>query len=156
MNQREAQEHFGVRSTSTWALWVDRGMPRTPRGRGFTYDPDAIAKWLAANPQPTVGGDIATEELYKRERALKTAAQRELEELKLAEERGELLRRDEVEANQREAVTYTRARLLDLPASLAATLADEHTPGGCEAILTKAIHDVLREFAGRSGDAASG
>ena len=129
---------FGVGSTATWAKWVDRGLPRSPRGRGYSYDPDEIRAGLEANPQPGHGGDRydmddadgdldATEaqDLYRRERALKTAAERELRELKLAEERGELVRSSEVDAEWRRAALLIRTQVMQVADKVAPYVTSE-------------------------------
>lgn len=146
---------FGVGSAATWQKWVDQGLPRVPRGRGYSYDADEIRAWLEANPQPGHGGDREdldldageAQDLYRRERALKTAAERELRELNLARERGELVRAADVHAEWTRAALAIRARFAELGATLAAPLAEATTEQEAEEIVDGAIRAALDELA---------
>lgn len=145
MNQREAMERFGVKSTSTWADLVRAGLPRSPRGRGYTYDEDELAAWFAERDDDPVDADV--QELYRRERAKKTKAERELRELKLAEERGELVRSDQVTKTWSEHIVRARARLLRLPAELAAPAFAASTELEVEELLRAGVRAALEELA---------
>jgi len=155
LNQAEAMEVFGVRSRATWAKWVKGGLPRRPQGRGFSYDEDEVRAWLdeTGTKLGTQGGDTTggmfedTQALYEKERALKTAAERELRELKLAEERGELVRAADVEAEWARAATLIRSRVMEIaPKVLQSVLAAEG-PLETEAAIRAGCRQALEALA---------
>lgn len=146
MNQREAMEHLGVKSTSTWAAYLREGLPRTPRGRGFTYDAAALDAWKADRDGDD---DIPQDykEMFTRARAEKTAAEAQLRELKLAEERGELVRAADVKATWASETVRARGRMLQVPAEVAAACFAAESEREVEEILRAAIRAGLKELA---------
>lgn len=149
-----------VRSAIT--NYAKRGMPRDTSTRPHGYDPDECKAWIRANIRKK-GGDqyglpdeieeepdldsAQAQELYRRERALKTKAERELRDLKLAEERGELVRADEVEKTWSAALVRLRGRLLRLPAELAAPAFGCATELEVEEHLRAGVRAALEELA---------
>lgn len=81
------------------------------------------------------------------ERARLVRAQADVEELKLAELRGELIRMQVVRAGLAVVFATTRDRLMQLPARLAQTLASEADQGKVHTLLTDEIHHALSQLA---------
>lgn len=85
------------------------------------------------------------------ERARLLAAQASREELRLAEDRGALIRLDVVRAGLASLLATTRDRLMQLPARLAQELASEADTVKVHALLSGEIHHALSDLA--SGEA---
>lgn len=71
---------------------------------------------------------------------------RETKELKLAELRGELVRKDVVQKTMEKIVGAFKSRVLALPKRLAPLLVARSQVVEIEALLEKEVHDALREL----------
>lgn len=83
---------------------------------------------------------------FQAERARLTRAQADLAEATLAQRRGELLDRGDVDAAVCAAFARVRARLLTVPSKTAAECAAEGQPAACAEIVRQAIFDALTEL----------
>lgn len=81
------------------------------------------------------------------ERARLLAAQASREELRLAEDRGELIRVNVVKAGLASLLVSTRDRLMQMPARLAQTLASEADTNAVHNALADEIHAALTQLA---------
>ena len=81
-------------------------------------------------------------------RTRKTAAEAELAELELEEQRGNLIRVDDAALQVAKVLERVRARLVAMPGTLGPRLAGLETATACEAIVARAIHDTLTELSG--------
>lgn len=84
---------------------------------------------------------------YWHSRGRRERAQAELAELKLAEQRGELVRAAAVESAHGRRVSGLREALLQIPARLAAVLAAESDQARCHDVLQAELHQVLEQVA---------
>lgn len=112
--QRAVAAHLGV-SVRTVQYWIREGMPVRPDGK---YDLEAISEWkiqrMAENTKPK---DPQDPEVRYRTAKAKTA------EIQLAKLMGELLPREEVEAQWLNVLMALKKNMLALPKSLAPRLA---------------------------------
>ena len=124
-----------------------------------TIDPDeADAMWEAnsktsvATPQTsaarpkTQAATDARQADYHEERALHEAAKRELAELRLAEERGELVRRASLRRAIFDAAREVRNRLLSIPARVAPLVAGESDIVACQKLIGDEIQEALEDL----------
>lgn len=81
------------------------------------------------------------------ERARLVRAQADVEELRLAELKGELIRVSVVKAGMAVVFATTRDRLMQLPARLAQTFASEGDAAKVHTLLADEIHHALAELA---------
>ena len=137
---------LGVRTARIGELVRAGHIPKAARGRFDLAEavPAAVA-YFKANPvgRPPKGGD-STDPANR----LK-AAQAEREELRLARDRGELLDAAEVRAEWTGIVTDLRARLLGVPARVAAAVgAEAATAAALEEEMRRALADVAEEVGG--------
>lgn len=148
MNQSEAMAAFGVKSRKIWSRWVNDGLPRRqrPHSNGYEYDLDEIKAWLDSR-QTALTDAQDFDAMLLEERARKTAAERELRELKLAEERGELVRAADVNRTWGEAAVRIRACLMRLPAECAAEVYGCASEREVEERLLAAVRAALEELA---------
>lgn len=82
---------------------------------------------------------------YWTSRARREEAEAELAELKLAEQRGELVRAADVRAAYAKLAAGLRESLLQIPARLAAVLAAESDQAKCHDALQLELHQVLAQ-----------
>jgi len=127
-------------SDKTLGDWIARGMPVRPDG---TFDFVEVARWriheaIDAASRKQKGSD--GEDRYRKAKA-------EIEEMKLASMRGELVPRDDVEAANVAKVLAVKRALLALPKQLAPALAGREARE-IQAYLTTRIEDVVARFSG--------
>lgn len=175
--QTESMDAIAVRfkvSKAAVSKWRKAGCPARQQGRRFFFDPLEVAAWRERHRRGeghggrrartqgrgtgTAGGNGAADLKQQLDLAdlRKKLAAAEKAELELAERRGELVRRDEVEASQATRVAYARAVLMGEPAGLAPDLVDlvhrcktkEKAIAKVEAALLKSRNRALRELAG--------
>lgn len=152
INKAELARAFGV-STTAIDNWLSRGCPYVAApdrpGKAYRFNLAAVVAWRIerlTETAATAGGDVDLAEA-KRRRAV---AEAELAELDLAERRGDLLARDDVDAAMTGAFARVRARMLALPSAVAAAAADEAEPGRVQALLADAVHEALAELSATS------
>jgi phage terminase Nu1 subunit (DNA packaging protein) len=80
-------------------------------------------------------------------RARREAAEAAMAEMRLAEQRGELIRADAVRHALAPVFTQTRDSLMQLPARMAQQLAAEGDPKAVQDLLGREIHHVLTQLA---------
>lgn len=158
VNKAELARAFGV-STTAIDNWLSRGCPYVAApdrpGKAYRFNLAAVVAWRIermTETAATAGGDVDLAEA-KRRRAV---AEAELSELDLAERRGDLLAREDVDAAMTGAFARVRARLLALPSAVAAAAADETEPGTVERLLSAAIYEALQELAGTTPESLMG
>jgi len=141
---------------------VHEGLPKKKRGK---YDKDECAGWYVRYLQALVernaiideGGKIFATE--KAERLRQITADADLTEIKLARERGQLVRVDEVEKEMSDLVLTTKARVLAVAPRVAPDLVGENSRVMIQARIEKALKEALiqleRVETGRTEDSES-
>jgi phage terminase Nu1 subunit (DNA packaging protein) len=152
VNRAHLAAVFGVARTTVDA-WVAAGCPvvKRPAKRGDAYQfaAPAVHAWPveravhAAAGGEAGAGDTAA---LTAERARLARLQGDAQEMKNAEQRGELLPRDEVTAAVVAAFTRVRARLLALPTRAAPLVASKRSLPEIKALLTELVYEALREL----------
>lgn len=161
LTQAAYARHRGVSPAAvTYALQAGR-IRKLPDG---TIDPaDADAMWEAntKTPQNTAQTAAALPKappsdapVYNDERALHERVKRELAEVKLAEERGRLLDRDDVRSGIVSAFRAIRDRVRALPSRLAQQLAGESDAGRILVLLRTEIDQALTDALSVADDVA--
>lgn len=142
---------------------VQEGLPKKLRGK---YDQDECTGWYIRYLQALVekkivmdeGGKIFANERQERLRQL--TADADLTEIKLARERGQLVRIDEVEKEMSDLVLTTKARVLAVAPRVAPDLVGENSRVMIQARIEKALKDALvqleRVETGRSEETDAG
>ena len=123
------------------AQWARNTRPRAGS------EPAAGTSPLAAAPERE---DEDSSGGYWASKARREAAEADLAELKLAEQRGELVRAADVRAAHARRLAGLREALLQIPARLAAVLAAEVSQAACHDKLQAEIHAVLASVSGHS------
>jgi len=123
------QRNTRVRMGSMPALDVAAGRPRVPDGNAPRADADA-------------DGDNS----YWAAKSRREKADAEMAELKLAEQRGDMVRSADVRAGQAKRLAALRESLLQLPARLAPVLAVESDPARCHDALQAELRAVLEQM----------
>lgn len=101
----------------------------------------------AAAPDSSAGDDTAEHVTsYHVAKTLREIAEARLAELKLAEQRGELVRVAEVEASLAAKVAALREGFLQMPARLAPIMAAESDQARCHDILQAELRQVLEQM----------
>jgi phage terminase Nu1 subunit (DNA packaging protein) len=95
----------------------------------------------AAAAAASSGGDDDGQ--YWQSRARREAAEANLAELKLAEQRGQLVRAADVRASYAKRAAGLREALLQIPSRLAAVMAAETDQAKCHDLLQDELHGVL-------------
>ena len=141
---------------------VQEGLPKKLRGK---YDQDECTGWYIRYLQALVerkaivdeGGQIFATE--KAERLRQIRADADLTEIKLARERGQLVRVDEVEKEMSDLVLTTKARVLAVAPRVAPDLVGENSRVMIQARIEKALKEALvqleRVETGRSEETES-
>lgn len=144
----EIAQALGV-SVSQVSLDKKRGMPVT--------SVEAARQWRAENVGPRIkpehnGGDGspargANAQDYWESRARREAAEAELAELKVEEQRGTLVKAADVRAAHAKRLAGLREAMLQIPARLSAVLAAESDQARCHDVLMAEVHTVLQQVA---------
>jgi phage terminase Nu1 subunit (DNA packaging protein) len=109
--QREVAEAFGV-AEGTITTWRNRGAPPPVDG---VWDLVAVAKWREEQSRPASVEDESSKQRLERAKA-------EMAEIELAQRRGELISRAEVDNHNLQRIVSLRNALLALPRQLAPKL----------------------------------
>lgn len=134
--QAEVAKAFGVKKR-TIEYWVENGMPRQEDG---TYSLLDIAGWRATpKEEPKPKEDDEWQNKYREYKA-------RLAELNLAEKRGELISREEVDAANVAKVLAVKRALLAIPKQIAPSLAGREARE-IQARLTARLEEVIARFA---------
>lgn len=120
-------------------LAKDGIIPKSDRGR---WPLEAIAAFVAYVQADARRGPAD----YALERARLTRAQADVAELGLAERRGDLLAREDVDAAVGAAFARVRSRLLAVPSKCAAEAAQSGDPLEAEGVIRAAVYDALTEL----------
>lgn len=142
-------------------LGCDPALVTRYRRRGMPMDSvDAALAWKRMHVRPRIGGDQAGGSAphgpptppandepdsggYWASRARREQAEADLAELKLAEQRGELVRTADVRASHARRLASLRESLLQIPPRLAAVLAAEADQAKVHDALAAEIHAAL-------------
>ncbi len=116
---------------------------------------NVIRDRVGPGDEPT-GGDVEDEMPYptaqpisfQEVRSRREAAEASLAELKLAEQRGELIRVDAVRHALAKVCAETRDNILQVPDRLSAVLAAETDQARVHGLLTSELHQVLEKLTG--------
>jgi Zn-dependent protease with chaperone function len=152
------------------ALGVDPSWVTRYKAKGLpTHSVEAAQAWRRENVRPRVNPAVAGDGAggrvppappaaaaagggrgdgdgdYWKSRARREEAEAELAELKLSEQRGELVRAADVRAAYAKKAAALREALLQIPARLAAVLAAETDHSKCHDTLQLELHQVLAQ-----------
>jgi phage terminase Nu1 subunit (DNA packaging protein) len=116
-----------------------RGMPRLADG---TFDPDAVLEWY----QEYKSGGMKSSSLVKADTRLRMA-QAGIQELKLAQARGEYFPAHIVRTAWERAVASCRSRLLSIPGKLAPQIVSCNSIAEVNDAIKKAVCEALDELA---------
>jgi len=130
-----------VEAARAWRQQNRRARVAPPPRPGSAAMPEgAVAAGPAVPVDPKDGdGD------YWTSRARREAAEAELAELKLAEQRGELVRVADVRSVHAKRVAGLREAMLQIPSRLSAVLAAESNQARCHDVLQQELHAVLQQ-----------
>ena len=128
---------------------VEAGMPRASHGK---YDLHLCFRWYIRFLQGAVRkrslfSEEAGEKSLTQEKIRLLSAEADLKEIELAKQRGQLVAVDDVEKEVTELVLTTKARLMAIPARLAAEVIGETTRVSVQVKIEKHIKEVLRGLA---------
>ena len=113
---------------------------KSARGR---YPLEAVTAFIRFLEADTARGPAD----LQAERARLTRAQADLAEATLAQRRGELLAREDVDAAMIATLGRVRSRLLAVPSKCAAEAAHSGDPREAEGVIKQAVYDALAELA---------
>ena len=128
---------------------VQEGMPREARGQ---YDPIKCAAWYIRYLQRAIERKAmpmfeegSAGERAARLRILRTQA--DLKEIKVAEQRSQLVATRDADASLADLVSTTERRIMAIPAQLAPELVGETSRTLIQAKIQKACNEALRDLA---------
>jgi phage terminase Nu1 subunit (DNA packaging protein) len=139
--KKGAAEFFGV-SVQALDGWFTAGCPvleREEQGRIKTLDLSAMAQWRIGRAE----GASA----YEVERTRLTKAQADKTELEVQELRGILVRVPAAAEHWRGMIARARAKLLALPARVAAAIAPPEKVAACQDLTQGLVYEALAELA---------
>lgn len=135
--------------------WAANSRARAPSSQAAaaaaSARPDGGSRLAAVTPDPGdpgVGGMFETPDDYGVSRARREAAEAELAELRLAEQRGNLIQVKAVETVLSTALAGMREHLLQVSSRLAPLLANESDGFKVQALLDTEINQALQQLAG--------
>jgi hypothetical protein len=155
-SKKAVGEHFG-KTKRTIINWAKRGMPESPEG----YDLIEIERW--AIREGLIPGKVKDDredngDSRKNDRAFyETKIKRiesELKEMKLKEARGDLLKKEDIEAQNVAKIVMLKQVLLSIPRGLAPLLVGLDARE-IEAKIMEKILESCSQFAGEKDDARS-
>ena len=120
-------------------LAADGIIPKAARGR---YPLEAVTAFIRFLEADTARGPAD----LQAERARLTRAQADLAEATLAQRRGALLAREDVDAAMIATLGRVRSRLLAVPSKCAAEAAHSGDPREAEGVIKAAVYDALAEL----------
>jgi phage terminase Nu1 subunit (DNA packaging protein) len=146
VTKSELAEILGV-SERTLSTWQQEGLPiENQQHQGNTYHTVKVIDWLKqhhANRLTESNGEILDLEA---EKARLTKAQADAAELKLAEQKRQLLDANEVQAVWENNIMACRAKLLSLPSKIAPVVANETSTPIIESTIRDALYEALDEL----------
>lgn len=156
VNMTELAEIFGV-SQPTVRTWTNQGCPalqRGAKGRQWEFDTEEVAEWRQSRALEAVQGDLANME-YEEARRREMVARASMQELDLAQRRGELVEIEEVARVVGEEYARARANLRAVPSSVAAMVPPEMR-AEVQARTQDGIDQALEELSSYAGDPNDG
>lgn len=142
---RETAKHFNV-SIRTINFWVQDGCPRSEEG----LDLEAVAAWKdARNAKNGTPDPDKIQDLKERVRWRKAKA--DLAEMEREEKRGNLIDKNEVITDRITRIITVKQSLLSIPRM--APRLEGLTPREIESALKLKIHEIIREFSGKTEQA---
>lgn len=139
------------------ALQIDPAMVTRYKARGMPmHSIEAARAWKSRHVRPRVNprACAAAEESqasipdYQLSKAVREAAEAQMAQLKLAEQKGEVIRVDAVRARLANILSSTRDSLLQIPARLAPVLAAESDAARVHDLLQAELHQALARLCG--------
>lgn len=126
---------------------VSEGLPREARGR---YDLDRVLDWYIQKLERQIAGESDEEGSigYNKERARDRAASADMKELRLAQDRRELVSIADAEKAMTDLVVSTKAKILAVPARISLNLVGAD-PTTIRESLEKELLGALAELAKR-------
>jgi hypothetical protein len=136
--QAEAARRYGVHRSIINRLVSSGALESDARGRPYL---DACARRWGDRERPT--DDADNRDAFDRARARKMNAEASLAELKLEEERGNLVRMDEIVRVNTAAFASIRQAVMIIPDRICMTVAAESDPDECRRIMDRAVRKAL-------------
>lgn len=151
LNQQEVAERLGVSPRHVRRLH-DEGMPREPDMR---YRWDAVLSWYVDRKQQEeverVAGGQGVE--YDEARTRREFARARMAEIELQKEEGRIVTREAHDQAHGEMLDVLRTNLLNMPGRWATDLTGHDSPRQVEAILRRAVGELLDHLSGPVADA---
>lgn len=138
LSTAELADLLGVSARTVQTLAKEQVIPKAERGR---FPLAAVTAYCTFIREDARRGPAD----FQEERARLTRARADVAEIELAQRRGELLRREDVDAAMIGAFSRVRARLLAIP-SKAAPLVAMTDVNAADATLRKEINSALKEL----------
>lgn len=145
VNQRDAAERLGLTTRQVKNL-ADLGMPTVSAGGKLTYPFPECLKWYVEY-KVTSAVNACTPGDFEEAKTRKMAAEAELAEMELAQQRGDLVAVVDVGARVAGVLERVRARLVVIPGKLAPRLVGVETAMEARGVLEVAVGEVLAELA---------
>lgn len=149
VTKAELSEILGL-SLPTIESMVRRGCPwkrKGSKGRAYQFDTADVIAWRETRIREDRAAEREAQVInLERERALKTAAERRLAELELAQRSGELVHVDDVAARIESEYANVRARLLLIPTKLAPRIARMRKAAEARAAIHAEVREALHEL----------
>jgi len=142
----DLMEAFGV-SKQTIYNFVAEGMPKLAEN---SYDLVACFRWRLDRAEARAEQILAGSELKRQETRWKKA-QADLQELRLAERRGQLAPVALVKQEWGKQITAARTQFLSMPSKVTPRLRGAKSPGELRAILDTEIRQILDDLASSDG-----
>lgn len=138
-------------SERTLARYVEQGMPRTGVGKKARYGPEAI-EWYV-NSKIEEAAPVSSDDLdLKAEQARKTAADADMQELRLRIRKGQVVEVKEVKRLQTQAYSVIRSKILGWPSKVTPRIAVNGNMAKVKAILEQETNELLMELVKVAGN----
>ncbi|MFP4561634.1 MAG: terminase small subunit [Thiohalorhabdus sp.] len=153
VNRNELAEIFGV-SPPTISTWINQGCPylqQGRKGRQWEFDTEAVAEWRQSKALQAAQGDLEDTD-YEEAKRREMVARANMQELDLAQRRGELVPVEDVARTVGDEYARAKARLRAVPSSVAAVVPAEVRTVVQERV-SEGIDQALEELVSYGGDA---